>query len=549
MKRMKVAAACVLAAILVLALNMSVYAASGDADDPYDGGHDYGHADDGSIVLHKLNMTEFERTKAAELITAGTLPAGGTVTFTPNVATGAALNASDVVGTYVTTASQTPVNVTLGELKALGNIVFKIEQVKLIAGKATGSHDPGDYEVVPGGISGHAKTDATTGLINWTGLAESYYKITELSNTSGTPQFANPFVISLPMVDPSDPTQSMKTIHIYPKNITEGPPFIEKEAPSLDDFNGNVLTWHIKAEVPASLKTPKGNQSYIITDTLGDGLEYRGNLRVFYTKNTRADTVTLVEGDDYTHTATTGSTSITITLEEKGYAKLAAAIASGSPGDIDKQDNKYMLYVDYDTVVNISEADFTAGILPDNTVSLEFINNDGNTYNNNPGPTDLTDAAAIKITKLDGADGATKLAGAEFQIYTALNNQDVDPSSILMSPDGKTPVTITSNDQGTAFYAGLGKGTYYIVESKAPTGFKQLTGHIAITITEANVTGNAVLTSEVLNFLDNGVTLPATGGPGTILFIVIGIGLIIAAAIVFFVSRNAKKPSDTNQDK
>lgn len=547
MKRMKVAAAWVFSLILVLALSMPVYAAPGDADSPYDGGHDYGHADGGSIVLHKLDMTRFEREKAAEL----NLPTGQTVTFTPNGATGAALTDESVVGYYTTTNDATHVDVKLKDLKALGNIVFKIEQARLITGRTTGSHDPDDYEPVPSGISGHAKTDATTGLITWAGLAESYYKITELSNTSGTPQFANPFVISLPMVDPSDPTQSMKTIHIYPKNITEGPPFIEKEAPSLTDFNGNVLTWHIKAEIPASLEAAKGNQSYVITDTLGDGLEFLGNLQVYFTKNTRADTEKLVSGDDYSFSATTGGKNITITLEDAGYAKLAAAIAAGSPTGIDKLDNKYMLYVDYDTVVNISEADFTAGTLPDNTVSLEFTNDDGNTYNNNPGPTDLTDSAAIKITKLDGADGTTKLAGAEFQIYTALlppGNSEVDPNSILKGPDG-TAVTITSNDQGIAFYAGLGAGTYYIVESKPPTGFKQLTGHIPITITDGNVTGNAVLTSDVLNYLDNGVTLPATGGPGTILFIVIGLGLIIAAAIVFFVSRRAKKPSDTNQDK
>ena len=75
--------------------------------------------------------------------------------------------------------------------------------------------------------------------------------------------------------------------------------------------------------------------------------------------------------------------------------------------------------------------------------------------------------------------------------------------------------------------------TYYLVETAPPSGFKQLTGQTPVTITEGNVLANDIIEATVYNYLDNGFSLPSTGGPGTMLFIAGGLVLIGAAGLLF----------------
>lgn len=537
MKTMKSMAALLLT-ILVLAVSgfPAMAAGTGTKDDPHIGGNNYSRPDDGSIILHKLDISKFEREKAAALIANGTLTAGSTVTYTGNAPTGASLSGSDVVGYYTTSEDAvTQVPVTLSELASLGNILFHLEQVQLISGRQPGSTNPDDYELAPSPIDSYAKTDAS-GQIAWTGLAYSYYRITEEPNLTASPVGSGRYIVSLPMVDPEDNSKTVDTVHIYPKNRASEAPVIEKDPPKLGDYNGNILSWTIRSQIPASLKPVQGNQSYVITDRMSQGLSYSGNLRVFYKQG--GNDVVLSDGSDYTSNAAAGGTSFTVTLQSGGFTKLGNALA-GSSIDLDGN-GRAILYVTYDTVVNISQGDLENNTNPDNEVELEFTNEDGTDYDDKPDPIVVDKYAAVQLIKKDGANQSVLLPGAKFKIYTALSGSAVDPLSVLKDSLGNE-LEFTTDANGEFFYGGLGAGTYYIVETAPPTGYKQLTSYTTIVITDADVENNAVKAATVLNYLDNGFTLPSTGGTGTLLFMIGGIALIAAAGTVLFISLKRKK--------
>lgn len=524
----------VLTLLLLATFSVPVFAAeNGTQANPYVGGHNFNSVDAGNILLHKLDIASFETNKANELIAVGTLSAGGTVTYTGNVPVGAALSNTDVVGTYVT--SDTPgakVNVTLGELAALGNITFHIEQVKLIAGGTPGSVTPDDYEPLTGGIDSYAVTDST-GLINWAGLPKGYYRVTEQVNDTASPVDSGRYIVSLPMVDPANPSQTINTVHMYPKNRANMGPVIVKEEPGAGDFNGNIVSWTIKSEIPASLKAAQGKQQYVITDTMSNGLTYAGNLKVYYLSG--GQKVQLLENDDYSATATLGGTSLVVTLAGPGYAKLHAAMPSALDKDVS---GRYVLYVTYDTVVNISEADLLANRDPENDVKLNFTNSDGTSYEDDPDPIILQGYASLRLTKKDGSDENILLPGAQFKVYTKLatGGTAVDESSVLKDATG-AELVFTTDSNGKFLYSGLAAGNYYIVETVAPTGYKKLSNFTTVTISENDVLGNITKEVTVLNYRDNGISLPSTGGAGTMMFVLVGVVLISMAGIVFLASR------------
>ncbi|GEM_PF-4256489 len=526
----------VAALMLMCSLSTLTLAALGAVDGtlelPYPGGHDYNNSDNGSIILHKLDIAQFEREKAKSLIASGLLSAGGTVTYTGNIPTGMSLSAGNVVGSYSTSdAPDEEYDVMLGELAALGNIIFRIEQVELTAGKTPGSTDPDDYQLVTDGIDGYAKTNSA-GEITWKGLNHSYYRITEEANITGEAVGVSSYILSVPMVDPGDSTKTVNTIHIYPKNRAAGGPVVEKEPPVPDDYNGNILTWTIRSEIPASLKADKGNQKYVITDTMAAGLTYAGNLKVFYKSG--GNEVELVKDTDYTTTAVNGATSFTVSLGSSGFTALGNAL---SAGDIDQDDDgRLILYIMYDTVINISQDELEAAVKPNNEAELEFTNNDGSDYHDETDPVIVEKYAGIRLTKKDGANESLLLPNAKFKVYTKLIDTEVDPASVLKDSKGNELEFIT-NDSGQFQYIGLGAGTYYIVETAAPANYRQLSSYTEIVISAEDVEGNAVKEATVLNYLDNGFSLPSTGGTGTFMFTAAGIVLILSAGVVFAFSR------------
>ena len=159
---------------------------------------------------------------------------------------------------------------------------------------------------------------------------------------------------------------------------------------------------------------------------------------------------------------------------------------------------------------------------------------------------------AYDIQKVDGTDNTVILAGAEFELYDAQTGGDeiefvlVEAASAAngnvnvyrkatteeKAAQGFTAATITG---GTARFEGLDATTYYLEETKAPTGYNLLTGRTALTVSESTSTA----TVDTLIENNKGSTLPSTGGIGTTILYIVGAILVLGAGILIIAKRRS----------
>lgn len=140
---------------------------------------------------------------------------------------------------------------------------------------------------------------------------------------------------------------------------------------------------------------------------------------------------------------------------------------------------------------------------------------------------------SIVIEKLDSVTNAP-LSGAEFDLYrevssgtegavafTMLDNTTIygikiNAASLVTGIDGKTSVV-----------GNLIQGDYFIVETKAPVGYKLLLEPVRITLIHPTLN----ITQTIINV--KAPELPQTGGVGTMVFSIAGIGLMIGALLAY----------------
>ena len=89
---------------------------------------------------------------------------------------------------------------------------------------------------------------------------------------------------------------------------------------------------------------------------------------------------------------------------------------------------------------------------------------------------------------------------------------------------------MTTDKTGAATFGGLANGTYYLVETKAPAGYNQLTAPVVVKVEGGNTEDKLSVTAKVEN--SAGALLPSTGGMGTTIFYVLGSILVIGAVVL-----------------
>lgn len=224
------------------------------------------------------------------------------------------------------------------------------------------------------------------------------------------------------------------------------------------------------------------------------------------------------------------------------------------------------------------EVKFDDGTLkPNDAVTISYtatVNNkaviagSGNTneaylqYNNNKTTVKHTTTTYVwgmgvrKFANLGTGKEDIALADAEFRLY----KKDGETPKYAMFTETGTNTSIykltgwTNNAteaakvktpaNGNITFEGLDAGTYYLEETKAPTGYNKLTAPITVVISSTlpptggtasyTVTADGATTTDYTVRVENkaGTELPSTGGIGTTIFYVVGGGLMVAAIVL-----------------
>lgn len=328
---------------------------------------------------------------------------------------------------------------------------------------------------------------------------------------------------------------------------------------------GDMVEWKVSASVPSNVDQL---EKYSITDKMSSALtwvEAEAALNITYKSN---GTPVNAETTDYTLIKPTDNQeggSWTIEFTEAGKTKL-------------KTNNISSIEVTFKTKLNEKANIGSAGNL--NDAQLDYSNaiyplvdptnpNDGK----KPGEDHIKDQAkvysfAIDMTKVDGNNTATKLESVYFDLYKYSGTVTEPTESDLKGSGKKINTTdLVTDINGKITVKGLENGNYYLVETKAAAGgYNLLKAPVKVVIAQEysvekkttvtkDAEGNVTSTTTVVNktftggdennagtysvTIENrkGFTLPKTGDIGTAMFLIIGIGGMLAAVYIMLRGR------------
>ena len=287
---------------------------------------------------------------------------------------------------------------------------------------------------------------------------------------------------------------------------------------------GDVVPYVIKGTVP-TYPTNATNKTYIIRDTITAGLDFQPVTAIKI-----SDGATALTNSNGTFTNAGGQTVAVAEIQGKNLT-ITFTVDNLTANNIT---------VEYGAKINSNAV--IGGSGNGNKASLEYSNDPyGEGTHNTVDEPDGGEDAVVYIYGLQifkHAADSTPLEGAEFEIY-----KDAELENLA--------ATVTTGSDGYAKSTGLAEGTYYVKETKAPTGYQLLTDPIPIKI-GPNQTGEEVLQdtdSDGYYELDVANAkvglLPVTGGVGTIILTLVGLAIVGGAFYFFFVYRKKKQNPET----
>lgn len=276
---------------------------------------------------------------------------------------------------------------------------------------------------------------------------------------------------------------------------------------------GEEFSYFLVGGVP-QYPTNATNKVYTMKDIIGPGLDFSA-ISNFVVKD--GETSLLVKSDGTVVNAA-GNTVATITISGKN---LTIAF------NVDYVTSTTVT-VEYKAKLNNSAVLGDTGNL--NSATL--------TYSNDPyGTGTITSNVAqtsvftygVEVLIYANGDKSKVLSGVKFEVYS---------DASLTNKLGE----ITTDSTGRGRLPGLAEGTYYLKQVSTASGYTLAKDAIAIKVKlEGSTPGSVVgyYEAEVAAF--EAGTLPFTGGPGTILYTVIGMITVVSAILLFVLYTRKKK--------
>lgn len=401
----------------------------------------------------------------------------------------------------------------------------------------------------------NALPDTRKGLTTDNGLKltldnNAKYKIYEVKHlskyVSTTPEegkiLAESKAIPVNLILPDHATNQkglQKEIHVYPKNTEDGPEVHKKvvkdgKDQDLASFDWKKeFNWAIEADIPTGFKDYK---VFELTDELQSSLSYvKGQTVVVKVKDNT--TITLEKDVDYTLTEPT---------EEKGGTLKVSLTEAGITKLIPAEGGK--LRVEFTTTIN--EDAIMSKDIP-NKVTLKYGHDDKNTHDKESEEPKVY-TGGKKFKKIDSSQNDKALQGATFVVknaegkylqekdgkYEWVEVADATAETLLANTDLKQ---LVSGEDGTFEIKGLEydrpNGTKYtLVEVKAPEKYALPTNNeFEFTVDDTSyykdATATELVDADPQNVDNKPITIPQTGGIGTVIFTVVGIALMAGAYV------------------
>lgn len=341
-------------------------------------------------------------------------------------------------------------------------------------------------------VSGKTGTTLTlaNGKATASGLELGYYFVT---STTGA-------LCNLTTTNPDATIRDKNDIHF------------EKTADDVSVELGQTVHYSINAEVPDT--TGFLEYTYIITDTMTDGLTFNQDVKV------------TIGGVDET-----ASCTITYNVDDNANRfSLSIPVCNYTAGTA--------ILVEYSATVNES----AVANIENNAAVLEYTNNPDGSTTFTPPQEHKVYSAEIVINKYDATNTEIKLSGAQFILYKLVDETEiyyalVDGQVSWVSSQAQATV-VTTDTNGTAEFGGLENGTYFLKEIAPPIGYNPLTKPVSVTIAGSDADATTLsLVADIAN--STGLELPETGGMGTTVFYIVGGVLVIGAAVLLIVRRYA----------
>lgn len=326
-------------------------------------------------------------------------------------------------------------------------------------------------------------------------------------------------------------------------NLKTEAPSITKTADKETVSIGQVVKYTVTGSIPDT--TGYAEYVYKIHDELSTGLDFVNDAAgTALEEGATTVTVAVAFGEGSTDASTAPTTA---TLDSTNKKKMSLDLSEWVRAN---QTNKGKEF----TVTYYAKVNKDAVVTEKNNAKLEYGNNPTDTTTTTPSEA-KTPTYPLDILKTK-KDSNVKLAGAKFSLYTS--EADAKNGTNPIKVTGKNGnYVVDSNSTTTEFESveniegkgynlrvnGLAEGTYYLVETKAPDGYNKLTAPVVIKITKSTDTDvnnwtiskdGTVETDKIIDIENStGSLLPSTGGRGAIAFAVIAALLVFGVAVSF----------------
>ena len=329
-------------------------------------------------------------------------------------------------------------------------------------------------------------------------------------------------------------------------NLKTEAPSITKTADKETVSIGQVVKYTVTGSIPDT--TGYAEYVYKIHDELSTGLDFVNDAAgTALEEGATTVTVAVAFGEGSTDASTAPTTA---TLDSTNKKKMSLNLSEWVRAN---QTNKGKEF----TVTYYAKVNDKAVVAEKNSAKLEYGNDPDNTTETTPSEA-KTPTYPLNIKKTDHKTSGL-LAGAKFSLYTETEyNKDADTRQAIKVTGTNGNYVVDPTSENTVFESaatkigeneynlhvnGLAEGTYYLVETKAPDGYNKLTAPVVIKITKSTDTDvnnwtiskdGTVETDKIIDIENStGSLLPSTGGRGASAFAVIAALLVFGVAVSF----------------